>query len=68
MQHSQCKGSMGLTSFIESCFAQAHAAIRENPKFEKKERKNPGEKRTWKARKLSYDERKANLKVYPLRV
>lgn len=42
---------------------QAHAAIREDPKFEKKERKNPGEKRSWKAQKLSYDERKANLKV-----
>ena len=42
---------------------QAHAAIREDPKFEKKERKTPDEKQSWKPKKLTYDERKASLKV-----
>ena len=42
---------------------QAHAAIREDPTFEKKERKTPDEKRNWKPKKLTYDERKASLKV-----
>lgn len=42
---------------------QAHEAIRSDPSFEKKERKAPSEKKTWKPKKLTYDERKASLKV-----
>jgi len=44
---------------------QAHAAIREAPIAEKKERKAPGESRSWKPKKLTYEERKASLKVPP---
>jgi large subunit ribosomal protein L5e len=47
---------------IEDMYKEAHAAIRANPVAEKKERKAPGEKRTWKPKKLTYEERKANLK------
>lgn len=40
-----------------------HAAIRENPAAEKKERSKPSETKNWKAKKLTYDERKQKLKV-----
>lgn len=40
-----------------------HAAIRENPAPEKKERSKPSETKNWKAKKLTYDERKQKLKV-----
>jgi Ribosomal L18 C-terminal region len=43
--------------------SQVHAAIRENPIIEKKERSKPSDAQKWKATKLSYDERKAALKV-----
>jgi Ribosomal L18 C-terminal region len=42
---------------------QVHAAIRENPIIEKKARSKPSDAQKWKATKLSYDERKAALKV-----
>ena len=45
---------------------QVHAAIRENPQAEKKERKKPSETKNWKPVKLTYDERKAALKVLSL--
>ena len=40
-----------------------HAAIREDPGLEKKERSKPSETKNWKAKKLTYDERKQKLKV-----
>ncbi len=43
---------------------QVHAAIRENPIIEKKARSKPSDAQKWKATKLSYDERKAALKVF----
>ena len=42
---------------------QAHEAIRADPGFEKKERSAPSDKKIWKPKKLTYDERKASLKV-----
>lgn len=43
--------------------SQVHAAIRANPAPEKKERKKPAETKKWLTAKLTYDERKSNLKV-----
>lgn len=40
-----------------------HEKIRENPILEKKERTKPAEKKQWKQKKLTYEERKAKLKV-----
>ncbi len=40
-----------------------HAAIRADPVKEKKSRSKPSETKNWKPAKLTYDERKANLKV-----
>ena len=45
---------------------QVHAAIREDPAAEKKERKKPSEPKNWKEKKLTYDERKEKLKVRSL--
>lgn len=42
---------------------QVHAAIRANPVAKKADRKKPAEAKRWKAVKLTYEERKANLKV-----
>lgn len=47
---------------LEDLYKSVHAAIRENPLPEQKERKKPSESKKWKAPKLTYDERKANLK------
>lgn len=44
---------------------QVHEAIRENPVLEKKERSKPSDAKKWKSAKLTYDERKAALKVQP---
>ncbi len=40
-----------------------HEAIRANPVAKKAERKKPAEAKRWKAVKLTYEERKTNLKV-----
>ena len=40
-----------------------HSAIREDPAAQKKERSKPSETKLWKAKKLTYDERKEKLKV-----
>ena len=56
-------GCQVFPGFYPLLWAQVHAAIRENPELEKKERVKPTEERTWKHKKLTYDERKANLKV-----
>ena len=42
---------------------QVHTAIREDPAPQKKERSKPSETKLWKAKKLTYDERKQKLKV-----
>ena len=42
---------------------KVHANIRKNPGLEKKERSKPSETKHWKAKKLTYDERKQKLKV-----
>ena len=47
----------------DNTILQAHEAIRADPSFEKKERSAPSEKKSWKPKKLTYEERKANLKV-----
>ncbi|KAL3147037.1 60S ribosomal protein L5 [Trebouxia sp. C0009 RCD-2024] len=47
---------------LEDKLKEVHAAIRENPAAEKKERSKPSETKNWKAKKLTYDERKQKLK------
>lgn len=42
---------------------QVHAAIRENPTKDSKARSKPSDAKSWKPKKLSYDQRKSNLKV-----
>ena len=42
---------------------QVHEAIRANPEAKKAERKRPAESKKWKLTKLTYEERKANLKA-----
>ena len=41
---------------------QVHAKIRENPCPPKKERKKPAELKCWSTPKLTYEQKKANLK------
>lgn len=56
----------GANSSSTDCDAanlQVHAAIRADPAKEKKSRSKPSETKNWKPAKLTYDERKANLKV-----
>lgn len=48
---------------LEELYPKVHAAIRANPVMPKKERKKPAEKKIWKHKKLSYEQKKANLKV-----
>jgi hypothetical protein len=50
-------------SFSVTLLAQVHANIRADPSPQKKERKQPTEKKKWKQTKLTYEQRKANLKV-----
>ena len=38
-------------------------AIREDPEHTKKARSKPKDAKVWKAKKLTYDEKKANLKA-----
>ena len=38
-------------------------AIREDPEHEKKARSKPADAKAWKAKKLTYEEKKANLKA-----
>jgi len=47
---------------LEEHYPTVHEAIREDPEHEKKERSAPGDKKRWKKVKLSYEEKKANLK------
>jgi len=48
---------------LEDMYKSVHSAIRENPVMEAKARSKPADAKTWKPKKLSYDERKANLKT-----
>lgn len=48
---------------LEDMYLEVHQAIRENPAVQRKERTKPAEKKIWKPRKLSYEEKKANLKA-----
>jgi large subunit ribosomal protein L5e len=48
---------------LEDMYKEVHAAIRANPVQEKKQRSKPSETQKWKPAKLTYDERKANLKA-----
>ena len=46
------------------CLEQVHANIRADPSPEKKDRsEKPKEKKKWKTSKLTYEQRKRNLKV-----
>ncbi len=47
---------------MEDLYAKVHEAIRSNPVRPKKARKAPAEKKVWKAKRLTYEQRKANLK------
>lgn len=47
---------------LEELYPKVHEAIRENPEHTKKERTKPKEKKIWKARKLTYAQKKASLK------
>lgn len=48
---------------LEDLYKEVHANIRANPVLEKKERKKPAQPKKWQPAKLTYDERKAALKV-----
>jgi len=47
---------------LEDKYAEVHAAIRENPVPEKKERKKPAQAKNWQPVRLTYEQRKENLK------
>ncbi|CAG9464517.1 unnamed protein product [Pedinophyceae sp. YPF-701] len=47
---------------LEELYESVHEKIRENPIIPKKARKKPAQKKKWKTPKLTYDQRKANLK------
>ena len=47
---------------LEDLYKEVHEAIRADPAHTKKERKKPAEAKKWKTPKLTYEERKANLK------
>lgn len=48
---------------LEDMYRKVHEAIREDPSPQRKERTKPSEKKLWKPRKLSYEQKKANLKA-----
>ena len=48
---------------LEDLYKEVHAAIRAKPVLPKKARSAPAEKKAWKQKKLTYEERKANLKA-----
>lgn len=47
---------------LEELYPKVHEAIRADPLHTKKERKKPAAKKNWKAVKLTYEQKKANLK------
>ncbi|CAI7865949.1 unnamed protein product [Closterium sp. NIES-53] len=48
-------------SGLEDMYKEVHAAIRADPSAKLTEKKPPAEKRSWKMKKLTYEQRKANL-------
>ena len=48
---------------LEDAMDGVFEAIREDPVHEKKARSKPADAKSWKPKKLTYDERKANLKA-----
>eukprot|EP00245_Coleochaete_scutata_P000474 TRINITY_DN10590_c0_g1_i1.p1 TRINITY_DN10590_c0_g1~~TRINITY_DN10590_c0_g1_i1.p1 ORF type:complete len:294 (+),score=88.66 TRINITY_DN10590_c0_g1_i1:57-938(+) len=46
---------------LEDLYKSVHEAIRADPMLKPTEKKPPSQKRSWKMKKLTYDERKANL-------
>jgi len=46
---------------LENLYKSAHAAIRANPEVEHTKKNAPSERKSYKMKKLTYDERKANL-------
>lgn len=48
---------------MEDLYAKVHEAIRTNPVKPKKARSKPAEAKRWKPVRLTYEERKANLKA-----
>jgi large subunit ribosomal protein L5e len=47
---------------LADLYPSVHEAIRENPEHEKKARSKPADAKRWKAVKLTYEQKKANLK------
>eukprot|EP00887_Chlorella_sp_A99_P008191 scaffold12.g8191.t1 len=47
---------------LEDLYTKVHENIRADPSIKAVEKKKPAEKKQWKATKLSYEQRKANLK------
>jgi len=47
---------------LADLYPSVHEAIRENPEHEKKPRSKPADAKKWKAVKLTYEQKKANLK------
>merc|ERR1712216_641111 len=47
---------------LADLYPSVHEAIRENPEHEKKPRSKPADAKKWKFTKLSYEQKKANLK------
>ena len=48
---------------LEDAMEGVFDAIREDPEHEKKARSKPADAKSWKAKKLTYEEKKANLKA-----
>jgi len=48
---------------MEDVYKEMHDKIRENPVLPKKERSKPSEKKIWKHKKITYEERKERLKA-----
>eukprot|EP00976_Prorocentrum_cordatum_P076661 1182391-Prorocentrum_minimum.AAC.2 len=47
---------------LADLYPSVHEAIRENPEHEKKARSKPADAKKWKTVKLTYEQKKANLK------
>lgn len=48
---------------MEDTYGEMHSKIRENPDHKKKSRSKPAEKKVWKHKKITYEERKEKLKA-----
>lgn len=62
-KHFACYLKEGLSSDdLEDLYAEVHEKIREDPSFTPTEKKKPAEPKKWQKIRLTYDERKAQLK------